>query len=177
MSAYRSRGARWFTTAVALGLSAVCFAQTSSFTAALSGANEVPPNASTATGATAVTINPSNGALFWSTNSSIAQSAVTGHHIHRGAAGINGPVVVNFANAYTGTINIGTTLATEIVGNPGNFYVNLHTATFPGGEIRAQLVLQQPPGQVPVMGLPLLLLLGVSMAGLGAYVFRRPKQA
>ena len=177
MSAYWSRSARWFGAAVALGLSAVCVAQSQSYTAALSGANEVPPNASTATGATAVTINPTTGGLFWSTNSSIAQSAVTGHHIHRGAAGANGPVVVNFFNAYTGTTNIGTTLATEIVGNPGNFYVNLHTATFPGGEIRAQLVLQPPPGQVPVMGLPLLLLLGVSMAGLGAYVFRRSKQA
>jgi hypothetical protein len=143
----------------------------------MSGANEVPPNASTATGATAVTINPTTGGLFWSTNSSIAQSSVTGHHIHRGAAGTNGPVVVNFASAYTGTINIGTTLATEIVGNPSNFYVNLHTATVPGGEIRAQMVLQPPAGQVPVMGLPLLLLLGVSLAGLGAYVFRRSKKA
>lgn len=177
MNACWSRSTRWFGAAVALGLSAVCFAQSPSYRAALSGANEVPPNASIATGATAVTINPTAGVLFWSTNSSIAQSAVTGHHIHRGAAGNNGPVVVNFASAYTGTINIGTTLATEIVGNPGNFYVNLHTGTFPGGEIRAQLVLQQPPGQVPVMGLPLLLLLGVSMAGLGAYVFRRSKQA
>ena len=177
MSAYWSRSARWFGAAVALGLSAVCVAQSQSYTAALSGANEVPPNASTATGATAVTINPTTGGLFWSTNSSIAQSAVTGHHIHRGAAGANGPVVVNFFNAYTGTTNIGTTLATEIVANPGNFYVNLHTAAFGGGEIRAQLVLQPPPGQVPVMGLPLLLLLGVSMAGLGAYVFRRSKQA
>ena len=177
MNAYWSKGARCIGAVVALGLSAVCFAQTSSFTAALSGRNEVAPNASTATGATAVTINPSNGALFWSTNSSIAQSAVTGHHIHRGAAGVNGPVVVNFASAYTGTINIGTTLAAEIVGNPGNFYVNLHTAAFPAGEIRAQLVLQQAPGQVPVIGLPLLLLLGVSVAGLGAYVFRRSKQA
>ena len=177
MSAYWSRSARWFGAAVALGLSAVCFAQSASYTAALSGANEVPPNASTATGATAVTINPTTGGLSWSTTSSIAQSAVTGHHIHRGAAGTNGPVVIDFARTYTGTTNIGTTLATEIVGNPGNFYVNLHTATFPGGEIRAQLVLQPPPGPVPVIGLPLLLLLGVSMAGLGAYVFRRSKQA
>ncbi len=177
MSGSWSRGARWFGAAVALGLSAVCFAQSSSFTAVLSGANEVPANASTATGTTAVAINPTTGGLFWSTSSSIAQSAVTGHHIHRGAAGANGPVVLNFFNAYTGTTNIGTTFATEIVANPGNFYVNLHTAAFPGGEIRAQLVLQPPPGPVPVMGLPLLLLLGVSMAGLGAYVFRRSKQA
>lgn len=162
---------------VVFSVASLSYAQSISFTAALSSANEVPPNASTATGNTLVTINAATGVVNWNTSSSIPQASSTGHHIHRGVAGVNGPVVINFNALYAGTTTVTTALASEIVGNPGGFYVNLHTATFPGGEIRAQLSAVPPPGSVPVLGLPLLGLLGVALAGLGAFVFRRSKQA
>lgn len=164
-------------TIVIFGAASLAFAQSVNYTATLSGANEVPPSGSAATGNTFVTVNAATGVVTWNTVSSIAQASATGHHIHRGAAGTNGPVVVNFNSIYTGTTNPGTTLATEIVGNPTNFYVNLHTAAFPGGEIRAQLVAVPVAGSVPVLGMPLLGLLALAVAGFGAFVFWRSKRA
>jgi hypothetical protein len=71
-------------------------------------------------------------------------------HIHQGAVGVNGPVVVPFFSAPGGlpaTINgvAGTVtgVAPELVGainrNPRGYYTNLHNAEFPGGAVRGQL--------------------------------------
>lgn len=75
-------------------------------------------------------------------------------HIHRGAAGTNGPVVVNLARPDDGDaadcLTEGETLAggapafsgatvAEILANPQAFYVNVHNAEYPGGAIRGQL--------------------------------------
>ena len=71
-------------------------------------------------------------------------------HIHKGAAGANGPVVVNLAapadgnaadcltEGEMGKFAGGQTVA-EILANPGSFYVNVHNADYPGGAIRGQL--------------------------------------
>jgi CHRD domain len=169
---------RWLMLAavVVFGASSGAFAQAVSYTATLSGLNEVPANASTNTGNTFVTVDAATGVVTWNTASSIPQTSATGHHIHRGAAGANGPIVVNFGTSYTGSITATTALAAEIVGNPAGFYVNLHTAAFPGGELRAQLVPLAVAGSVPALGLPLLGLLGVALAGLGVFVVRRSKR-
>ncbi len=71
-------------------------------------------------------------------------------HIHRGAAGINGPVVVPFtalpgADAAAACTTIDLTLAGEILATPADFYVNLHTGDFPAGAIRGQLAVGAPP--------------------------------
>jgi CHRD domain len=67
-----------------------------------------------------------------------------GAHIHKGAAGANGPVVVPFtAPGATGTSDGCATadksLIDEILGNLSGFYVNVHTKEHTGGAIRAQL--------------------------------------
>ena len=71
-------------------------------------------------------------------------------HIHRGAAGSNGPVVVNLAAPADGnaadclTVGepdkflMGQTVQ-EILANPESFYVNVHNAKYPAGAIRGQL--------------------------------------
>lgn len=69
-------------------------------------------------------------------------------HIHKGDVGTEGAVVVNFAlvaadigprlsRCITG---VDPMLADDISQNPSNYYVNVHTADFPGGAARGQLV-------------------------------------
>lgn len=62
-------------------------------------------------------------------------------HIHRGASTVAGLVVITLASSYpdnmaTGTVAVADTLIQEIVGNPTNFYFNVHNAAFPNGAIR-----------------------------------------
>lgn len=67
-------------------------------------------------------------------------------HIHEGAAGINGPIVVTLGapgkgngGTKSGCVNIDEDLALEIGRYPGNFYVNVHTGSFSAGALRGQL--------------------------------------
>ena len=70
-------------------------------------------------------------------------SAVTAAHIHRGAAGVNGPPVVNLDppddNDSDDCDDVGDALIDEIKRDPASFYVNVHTADYPDGAIRGQL--------------------------------------
>jgi hypothetical protein len=69
---------------------------------------------------------------------------ITGYHIHLGAANAAGPVVVPFA-APTGSQNYqcvtseNEALLDNIAANPGQYYVNIHNAAYPGGAARGQL--------------------------------------
>jgi hypothetical protein len=64
-------------------------------------------------------------------------------HIHRGAPGVAGPVVVTLGapsdGHSEGCVNTPGALADEIKANPGAFYVNVHNAAYPAGAIRGQL--------------------------------------
>ncbi len=71
--------------------------------------------------------------------------AVAGH-IHQGAAGVNGPVVIPLvvkpANTFAEITCVTPTapgILDKIAADPSAFYVNVHDATYPGGEIRGQL--------------------------------------
>jgi CHRD domain len=70
----------------------------------------------------------------------------TAAHIHRGGAGVNGPVVIPLGLSRLGspgTISgcgpVPAALITQIRTNPGGFYVNVHNGPYPGGAIRGQL--------------------------------------
>ena len=65
-------------------------------------------------------------------------------HVHRGRAGVAGPPVIPFEpepdGIFQGCVNdVDATLIAQIRANPGNFYVNVHDADFPGGSVRGQL--------------------------------------
>jgi hypothetical protein len=62
-------------------------------------------------------------------------------HIHKAAAGVNGGVIFNLGTTFTTPFMYMQTLNEEQEADlkAGLYYVNLHSATYPNGEIRGQL--------------------------------------
>jgi len=115
--------------------------------ARLSAASEVPPTTSTASGVANISIDTVTNQICWSINvggmSTTATDVPTMAHIHQGAVGVNGPVVVPLfpplplPNSSGCTTD--ATYAPMIAANPAGFYVNVHNADHPLGAIRGQL--------------------------------------
>jgi len=106
---------------------------------ALSGANEVPPVKTSASGSGTITV-ADDGAVSGSV--SATGVAGTAAHIHEGAAGANGPVIVPLTkdgDSYKVPAGAKLTSAQLASFKAGNLYVNVHSAANPNGEIRAQL--------------------------------------
>ena len=106
----------------------------------LSGANEVPPVNTTAVGTANITVNADR---TLNVKVIVQGMTATASHIHLGAAGTNGPVVVPFTKAadYEFIAAPGARLTDEqwSAYKNGNLYVNVHSAKHPGGEIRGQI--------------------------------------
>lgn len=112
------------------------------FTATLNGASEVPANTSTATGTAILKFNTTTKVFTISVIHTI--TAPINGHIHKGAVGVSGSSVFLFAS-YTSPISYESVplfIAQEDNLNAGLYYVNIHSAAFPGGEIRGQLLKQ-----------------------------------
>ena len=109
-------------------------------TLTLSGATEVPPVTTSAGGTATVTINPDRTVVAKVTATGMTATA---SHIHEGAAGTNGPVIVPFTktadNTFASSDGAKLTEAQYASYKAGNLYVNVHSAAHPGGEVRAQL--------------------------------------
>ncbi len=113
--------------------------------AKLSAGNEVPARASQGYGVARGTYNTSTKVLILQINYYNLNAALTAWHIHKAPAGVNGPVIHNFGTpAPTGFTFTSAPLTTDQENDlfTGNYYVNLHTSVFPGGEIRGQLLKQ-----------------------------------
>ena len=121
---------------------AVAFAALPAFaqTITLSGANEVPPVSSSAAGTGTVTV-AADGTV--TAKVTVTGMTATAAHIHSGAAGSNGPVIVPFTKTGDNTFEaaVGAKMTPEQMAmyKAGNTYVNVHSAAHPGGEVRAQL--------------------------------------
>ena len=129
-----------------------------SFLASLSGANEVPPNASEARGIALFRLEDDGVTVHFTLIVANIQNAVAAH-IHTAAAGVNGPVAVPLFSGppgggrIQGILSEGTFTATEELLEAmatGGTYVNVHTndgvdpantgpGDLPGGEIRGQV--------------------------------------
>jgi hypothetical protein len=110
--------------------------------ATLSPQNQVPPTASSGSGTALVTLNQGQGEVCWGIRVSDLTTPVILAHIHHGAAGTNGPVVVDFmepVNGLNGCVQADAALIAEIRKQPADYYVNVHTTMFPAGEVRGQL--------------------------------------
>jgi CHRD domain-containing protein len=110
---------------------------------ALVGEVEVPPGDPVATGTATVRLRAGQGQVCYriaATNLPPAAAA----HIHRGAAGVAGPVIIplttpNAAGTSSGCAAAARSLVASILKGPASFYVNVHTQEFPAGAIRGQL--------------------------------------
>ena len=103
------------------------------------GSNEVPPVTTQAYGTGVVNIGTDRSVTV---TLSVVDMAPTAAHIHEGAAGKNGPVIIPLTKSGdTYTVPAGTKLSATQLNEfkAGNLYVNVHSDANKGGEIRAQL--------------------------------------
>ena len=109
----------------------------------LTGAAEVPgPGDPDGSGSAALRINPGLGEVCYTLTVAGIDPA-TAAHIHVGAAGVAGPVVVPLAPPTSGSsmgcATVDRALALELIRVPAAYYVNVHNAQFPAGAVRGQL--------------------------------------
>ena len=154
------------------------------YNATLSGANEVPPNAATGSGLATLSFDTIANTFDFSLAAFGLTGTATGYHLHAPAPpGANAPVVVDLSGP--GFLQLVGANSLLVGGNDiassgsflsqlemGMVYVNVHTAAFPGGEVRGQLM---RVAAVPEPGTYALLLAGVG--AIGAVVRRRRQTA
>ena len=130
------------------------------FSATLSGKNEVPPTKSIANGTAKFQVNENDSQISYWVNLTGLKKIIQAH-IHNGTSGQNGDVLVNLSNSksaknpdnpeiqLTGTITKddlqGPLKGRElsdllIVMRNGQAYVNAHTEIYPKGAIRGQIM-------------------------------------
>ncbi|HEY6057132.1 MAG TPA: CHRD domain-containing protein [Candidatus Limnocylindrales bacterium] len=134
------------------------------FQTLLAGSQEVPAVTGGGSGMATVIVNASADTLTYAVTYTGMTSAPSAGHIHLGAAGANGGVMLPFASVgtspFVGTLTVSNLVPTGSVTTfpqavdairAGNTYVNLHTAAHPGGEVRGQLgvTVAAPPPATP----------------------------
>jgi hypothetical protein len=164
------------------------------------GAEENPPVNSPGRAFVRFTFNDVTNVLTYAvTQSGFSADQVTAAHIHRGAKGVNGPVIHNisltgFVQA-AGSINFSASDVADL--RAGNYYFNIHSTANPGGYARMQLMLPAAalgatpsgpatttPVRPPATGsaglksysdtlLPLLFVLAFSMSGTAVFAVAR----
>lgn len=121
--------------------------------ARMSGQQEVPANPSRAEASGTVILDPVRGTVTVSVLvSGITLAQLTAAHIHAAPPGVNGPVIVSLGlpsewqeihngEGITRTVSNLPFPASQMQAlRTGGTYLNVHTQTFPGGEIRGQLI-------------------------------------
>jgi hypothetical protein len=109
----------------------------------MDGKSEVPPNSSAGTGTADIDYDPATKKLSWRVTYSGLTGPATAAHFHGPAeAGKNGGVAVPIPNIASSPAEGSATLTDAQAADllAGKYYVNVHTAANPGGEIRGQVV-------------------------------------
>lgn len=136
--------------AVALSLAQFMPARASSsmsYTVSLKGSNEVgAPGAKSGHGTAKITLNLASGKVCYSILVMGFKLPAIAAHIHTGKAGKIGPISVPFPTApgktgkATGCVShVRSALIKGMESHPTSYYVNVHTAQYPGGAVRGQL--------------------------------------
>ena len=117
-----------------------------SFKVTLTGAQQVPPVQTSATGTADLSYDPATRVVTWSVTYSGLSGPATMAHFHGpAAAGKNGPPVIwltEKGKPVESPIKGQATLTPEQAQqfNAGEWYINVHTQANPGGEVRGQVV-------------------------------------
>jgi hypothetical protein len=106
----------------------------------LAGGQEVPPVNTPAKGAGEIAVTPEG---MVSGSFTVSGMTPTAAHIHDGASGANGPVLIKLERTATGfAVPAGAKFTSEQLASykAGNTYINVHSEAYPAGEIRGQLM-------------------------------------
>ena len=142
-----------------LALAGVALAAETTLTATLAGSTEGDnPGDPDGSGTASIVIDPEAGTACWNLTATNI-NPVTQSHIHIGAEGESGDVVVPLdVDGFEGSSEGCTdpmedaAILQQILDNPAGYYVNLHTEDFPAGAIRGNLAASSTP---PNTALPL----------------------
>jgi hypothetical protein len=108
----------------------------------LKGTNEVPPNASPATGMAEATLDTETKVLSWKVTYADLTGPAMGAHFHGPTeAGKNAGIVLPFKTVQSpieGTATLTENQAADLLA--GKWYANIHTGANPGGELRGQMM-------------------------------------
>ena len=121
-------------------------------TAKLTGSQQVPPVTTNATGVASFRLNATQDTMCIDIITMGLSGEITGIHVHDGAMGTTGGVALNLTNFVNGNrisaVITGNDLSAENIAKylSEQFYVNVHTAANPNGEIRGQLKLETDKG-------------------------------
>jgi hypothetical protein len=120
-------------------------AETITLIAEISGTAQVPPNPSKGTGVVTSTYDTVTRVLAWKgTYSGLTGQPMAAHFHGPADAKMNGPVAVNFekfVSPFEGTATLTEAQSADLLA--GRWYVNIHTPSYPGGELRGQVVKAQ----------------------------------
>ena len=118
------------------------FAETMTFTSVLDGASEVPATASTAAGSVTASVDTATKQLTWKGSYNGLTGDATAAHFHGpAAAGANAGAAIPITalkSPFTGSAALTDAQIAELTA--GKWYVNVHTAKNPNGEIRGQVI-------------------------------------
>lgn len=127
--------------AIATMLTSPVLAEMVRFSATLDAAQEVPPVSSGGTGTADITFDTESKTLEWTLEySGLSGDAAAAHFHGPAAAGENAGVAVPIpdpASGAKGSATLTDEQAADLMA--GRYYVNVHTAANPDGEIRGQV--------------------------------------
>ena len=162
-----------------LALASVVAAAESTLTADLAGVTEGEnPGDPDGSGSATITLDPDTGEVCWDMTAE-GIGAVTQSHIHTGAEGVSGGVLVPLdVDGFDGTTegctsDVAAADIQMVLDDPAGFYVNLHTADFPAGAIRGQLEAASSPNTALPMPDRTPVFLGILLLAIGGGVALR----
>jgi TRAP-type C4-dicarboxylate transport system substrate-binding protein len=127
--------------AAVLAIATMAFAASKTITVKLTGSEETPKGDPKGKGTAKVTLNSTTGQVCYKLSWSGIDTP-TASHIHQGAKGKAGPVVIPL---FSGTpkksacVTASKSLVGKILKTPTSYYVNVHTAKYKDGAVRGQL--------------------------------------